>query len=100
MPARASTAVALRVYRTKNSRAKAFTLLCTSFYAPATLPSEKKTAETGVSLLSRRAASALGLRLLQPYVPLCCGPSASALWRDTPVPADYFLTKPSQYRSM
>ena len=56
----------------------------------ATLPSEKKTAETGVSLLSRRAASALGLRPLQPYVPLRCGPSAGALWRDTPVSAYLF----------
>ena len=46
-----------------------------------------------MSLLSRRAASALGLRPLQPYVPLCCGPSAGALWRDTLVPADYFLNR-------
>ena len=30
-----------------------------------------------VCLKGRRAASALGLRPLQPYVPLCCGPSES-----------------------
>lgn len=46
-----------------------------------------------MSLLSRRAALALGLRPLQPYVPLRCGPSAGALWRDTLVPADYFLDR-------
>ena len=46
-----------------------------------------------VCLKGRRAASALGLRPLQPYVPLCCGPSASAPCGDIPLPADYFLDR-------
>src|SRR5699024_5973777 len=49
------------------------------------------TAGSGISPQGRRAASALGLRPLQPYVPLCCGPSASAPCGDIPLPADYFL---------
>ena len=44
-----------------------------------------------VCLKGRRAASALGLRPLQPYVPLCCGPSESGPARHIHSPADTSL---------
>ena len=64
------------------------------------LTSEKKAARTEVSIKGRRAAPALGLRLLQPYVLLRCGPSASAPAMEISVLADYFLTTLSQYQSV
>ena len=41
-----------------------------------------------MSFEDRRATSALRLRPLQPYVLLCCGPSASASDNDTYIPAE------------
>ena len=50
-------------------------------------PLLKRQAGTSVSLKDRRAAPALGSRLLRSYVPLRCGPNASGSARDTDVPA-------------
>ena len=47
----------------------------------------KRQAGTSISLKDRRAAPALGSRLLRSYVPLRCGPNASGSARDTDVPA-------------
>ena len=49
-------------------------------------PLLKRQAGTSVSLKDRRAAPALGSRLLRSYVPLRCGPNASGSARDTEVP--------------
>ena len=47
----------------------------------------KRQAGTSISLKDRRAAPALGSRLLRSYVPLRCGPNASGSARDMDVPA-------------
>ena len=51
------------------------------------LVSETKQAGEPVSLKTRRAAPALRARILRSYVPLRCGPSESAVARDTGSPA-------------
>ena len=59
---------------------------------PVEAPSyRREKAGTQVSLKSRRATSALGLRHLQPYVLLCCGTNESAPASDTCVPAEIFF---------
>ena len=59
-------------------------LLYTSSYRK---PLLERQAGTSISLKDRRAAPALGSRLLRSYVPLRCGPNASGSARDTDVPA-------------
>ena len=51
------------------------------------LKAEIKQAGEPVSLKTRRAAPALRARILRSYVPLRCGPSESAVARDTGSPA-------------
>src|SRR5699024_3655531 len=48
---------------------------------------------------ARRAAPVLGSRFLRSYVPLRCGPSASAAARDIRVPADVIFIFPPGYFS-